>query len=88
MLGMALMRLLFQTISALLSFILLMALYPAVQERGQQELDSLFDDGHDQESRYLTLEDLDRLDYLPLVMKEVLRFACVGPLGKVLPSLP
>lgn len=65
-----------------------MALYPAVQERVQQELDSLFDDGHDQESRYLTLDDLERLDYLPLVMKEVLRFACVGPLGKVLPNLP
>lgn len=65
-----------------------MALYPAVQEHVQQELDSLFDDGHDQESRYLTLEDLERLDYMPLVMKEVLRFACVGPLGKVSPSFP
>ena len=59
-----------------------MALYPKVQERIQQELDSLVHNDHDEQSRYLSLRDVERLKYLPLVMKEVLRFACVGPLGQ------
>lgn len=65
-----------QTVSALLSFVMLMALHPHVQRRAQAEVDERLGD---------ELPDVDRIDNLPYVaavLKEVLRYAPVGPLGK------
>ena len=66
-----------ETVSALLSFVMLMALHPNVQRRAQEEIDSSV--GHGQPP---TLADTRHLEYLTCVMKEVLRFAPVGPLGR------
>ncbi|ETW75662.1 cytochrome P450 monooxygenase 5 [Heterobasidion irregulare TC 32-1] len=66
------------TVSALLSFVMLMALHPNVQRRAQEEIDSSV--GHGQPP---TLADTRHLEYLTCVMKEVLRFAPVGPLGSL-----
>ncbi|KAJ3566607.1 hypothetical protein NP233_g6886 [Leucocoprinus birnbaumii] len=64
------------TVSAVTSFILLMALYPEVQIRAQQEIDEIC--GQDQLPRTSQVEELD---YLQAVLKEVLRFAPVGNLA-------
>ncbi|ESK87633.1 cytochrome p450 [Moniliophthora roreri MCA 2997] len=59
------------TISALLSFILLMALYPTVQACAQAEIDGLGGEMPE-------VKDLERLEYLQAVLKEVLRYAPVA----------
>ncbi|KAG6836306.1 hypothetical protein H0H93_009279 [Arthromyces matolae] len=64
------------TVSALMSFIMLMALNPSVQAKAQAELDALFGSG-----QALRPSELKRLEYLPAVMKEVLRFAPVANLA-------
>ncbi|KAG5717253.1 O-methylsterigmatocystin oxidoreductase [Termitomyces sp. T112] len=64
------------TLSALLSFIMLMALYPSVQTKAQAELDAMVGKGH-----VFHLSDLSKLEYLPAVMKEVLRYAPVANLA-------
>lgn len=55
---------------------MLMALYPPVQSKAQAELDALAGKGH-----VLQPLDLSQLEYLPAVMKEVLRYAPVANLG-------
>ncbi|KAK2460279.1 hypothetical protein APHAL10511_007668 [Amanita phalloides] len=64
------------TVASVLSFILLMALYPDVQKRAQDEIDRVV--GKD---RLPNLDDQDELVYVGAVIKEVLRFAPVAPLG-------
>ncbi|KAF8231177.1 cytochrome P450 [Tricholoma matsutake] len=64
------------TVSATLSFIHLMALYPQVQDKVQAELDAVV--GHEHLPHP---SDLDRLTYLSAVVREVLRFAPVANLA-------
>ena len=65
-----------QTVASVLSFILLMTLYPDVQERAQDEIDRVI--GKD---RLPSIGDQDKLVYTGALIKEVLRFAPVAPLG-------
>ncbi|KDQ53720.1 hypothetical protein JAAARDRAFT_103521, partial [Jaapia argillacea MUCL 33604] len=64
------------TISALLSFVALMARHQDIQKRAQSEIDEVI--GRD---RLPELSDLPQFVYLLALMKEVLRFAPVGPLA-------
>ncbi|KAJ6500993.1 cytochrome P450 [Mycena vulgaris] len=59
------------TVSATLSFIMLMALHPAIQAQAQAEIDSITSGGP-------RVSDLSRLPYLTAVMKEVMRYAPVA----------
>jgi len=65
-----------QTVSALTTFFLVMALYPNVQSRAQAEIDRLISD------RLPTLDDCDSLPYITAIIKEVIRWGPVAPLGK------
>ncbi|KAF7369534.1 Cytochrome P450 [Mycena venus] len=62
------------TVSAIISFIMLMALHPSVQERAQCEIDSIL-------GRVPRLSDVYRLPYLLAVLKEVMRYAPVANLA-------
>ncbi|KAJ6452419.1 cytochrome P450 [Mycena sanguinolenta] len=62
------------TVSAIISFVMLMALHPAVQNQAQREIDSLVD-------RIPRVSDIERLLYLSAVLKEVMRYAPVGNLA-------
>ncbi|KIL57118.1 hypothetical protein M378DRAFT_16464 [Amanita muscaria Koide BX008] len=64
------------TVASVLSFILLMTLHPDVQKRAQEEIDRVV--GKD---RLPTIGDQDNLVYVGALIKEVLRFAPVAPLG-------
>ncbi|KAF8630710.1 hypothetical protein AX15_002762 [Amanita polypyramis BW_CC] len=64
------------TVASVLSFILLMALHPDIQKRAQDEIDRVV--GKD---RLPTIEDHEDLVYVGALIKEVLRFAPVAPLG-------
>lgn len=55
-----------------------MTVYPDVQKRAQQEIDTVI--GHD---RLPTLEDRDRLPYLRALCTEVLRWMPAAPLGEL-----
>lgn len=55
-----------------------MTVYPEVQKRAQQEIDSVI--GHD---RLPTLADRDRLPYLRALCTEVLRWMPAAPLGEL-----
>jgi hypothetical protein len=55
-----------------------MVLYPDVQKRAQSEIDRVI--GSD---RLPTFEDRDQLPYIEAVVKEVLRWQPVAPLGEV-----
>lgn len=65
-----------QTVAALTSFILLMVVFPAMQTRAQAEIDEVV--GKD---RLPSSEDEPRLPFVCALIKEVLRFAPVAPLG-------
>lgn len=69
-----------QTVSAELTFILAMGLWPAVQRKAQVELDAVV--GHD---RLPTYADVAHMPYLNAVYLEVLRWNQVVPLGAFLP---
>ncbi|KAJ7936986.1 cytochrome P450 [Mycena leptocephala] len=62
------------TVSALISFIMLMALHPFIQERAQEEIDSNF-------GRVPRVSEVYRLPYLLAVFKEVMRYAPVANLA-------
>ncbi|KXN87802.1 O-methylsterigmatocystin oxidoreductase [Leucoagaricus sp. SymC.cos] len=64
------------TVSAITSFILLMALHPEIQTRAQAEIDEIC--GQDQ---FPNTSQLELFTYLQAVLKEVLRFAPVGNLA-------
>lgn len=59
------------------SFVLFMVLYPDVQQRAQAEIDEVV--GRD---RLPSPDDGPNLPYVSAVIKEVLRYAPVVPLGK------
>ncbi|KAJ7757069.1 cytochrome P450 [Mycena metata] len=65
------------TTSAIASFFLLMSTHPEIQKEAQDEIDRVI--GRDQ--RLITLEDQKALPYVSAVLKEVLRWAPVAPLG-------
>ncbi|KAJ7031601.1 cytochrome P450 [Mycena alexandri] len=65
------------TTSAIASFFLLMSTHPEIQKEAQDEIDRVI--GRDQ--RLPTLEDQKALPYVSAVLKEVLRWAPVAPLG-------
>lgn len=62
--------------SAMTSFFLLMSLYPDVQKRAQAEVDQVV--GRD---RLPTLDDQNALVYISALIKEVIRWGPVAPLG-------
>jgi len=64
------------TVSAMTSFFLLMSLYPDVQKRAQAEVDQVV--GRD---RLPTLDDQNALVYISALIKEVIRWGPVAPLG-------
>ncbi|TDL20083.1 cytochrome P450 [Rickenella mellea] len=64
------------TVSALYGFYLAMVLNPEVQKRGQAELDAVV--GLDRLPSY---EDRSRLPYIEAIVKEVLRWNPVAPMG-------
>lgn len=65
-----------QTAAALSVFILAMRLYPNVMKRAQAEIDDVV--GRD---RLPTFADRENLPYIRAIVKEVLRWRPVGPLG-------
>jgi len=64
------------TPSALKSFVMAMVLYPDVQKKAQNELDHVI--GND---RLPTFADRSSLPYMNALVKELLRWAPVGPMG-------
>jgi cytochrome P450 len=64
------------TVSSMASFVLAMALFPDVQKKAQAEIDAVI--GH---SRLPTFADRSGLPYIDAVVKEVLRWHPVAPLG-------
>ena len=58
------------------AFVLAMALYPDVQDNAHAELDAVVGRG-----RLPTIEDRTSLPYLNAVVKELLRWHIVAPLG-------
>ncbi|KAJ7135500.1 cytochrome P450 [Mycena crocata] len=65
------------TTSAIASFFLLMSLHPDIQKQAQAEIDQVV--GRD--ARLLTVDDQKSLPYVTAVLKEILRWAPVAPLG-------
>lgn len=65
------------TLSAVLTFILAMMHYPEVQRKAQAELDRVLH----HEGRLPGYEDQPDLPYITAVMKEVLRWKPVAPMG-------
>ncbi|KAJ3732139.1 cytochrome P450 [Lentinula guzmanii] len=64
------------TSSVLPTFLLAMALYPDVQRRAQSEIDNIV--GKD---RFPTFEDRHKLPYVQAIVREVLRWRPIGPIG-------
>lgn len=56
-----------------------MVLYPEVQARARAEIDSMLKDG----DRLPELSDKDSMPYMNCVIKEVLRWQSIAPLGKL-----
>ena len=65
-----------QTVSTIQCLFLAMALYPEVQKKAQEELDNVI--GND---RLPEFSDRDSLPYINAVVKELLRWNPVLPLG-------
>ncbi|KAL5514754.1 hypothetical protein ACEPAG_2070 [Sanghuangporus baumii] len=64
------------TVSAMLTFLLAMVLYPDVQKRAQEELDRVVG-----KNNLPSLDDLPNLPYVEAICKECLRWQAVGPFG-------
>ncbi|KAL5520727.1 hypothetical protein ACEPAF_2729 [Sanghuangporus sanghuang] len=64
------------TVSALLTFILAMVLYPETMRRGQEELDRVIG-----RNTLPTMDDKANLPYITAICKEVLRYQPVTPLA-------
>ncbi|KAL5481175.1 hypothetical protein ACEPAI_10116 [Sanghuangporus weigelae] len=64
------------TVSSLSSFFLVMMMYPEIQRKAQEEIDRVI--GSD---RLPSFKDRDDLPYVDAVVKEVLRWHPVGPMG-------
>ena len=65
-----------QTVSATLTFVYAMMLRPDVQRKAQAELDRVIKPGH-----LPTLEDEKSLPFTSAIIKEVLRWKPVAPIG-------
>ncbi|KAF9461984.1 cytochrome P450 [Collybia nuda] len=63
------------TVSALTAFFLLMTLYPDIQKKAQNEIDRTIGE------RLPTPEDFSSMPYLSAMLKEILRWGPVAPLG-------
>ncbi|KAI0086252.1 cytochrome P450 [Irpex rosettiformis] len=64
------------TVSSMHTFILAMTLYPEVQKRAQAEIDLVVGN-----ERLPSFEDRAQLPFVEALIKEVLRWRCVAPLG-------
>ncbi|CAE6403113.1 unnamed protein product [Rhizoctonia solani] len=64
------------SVSALVTFVLAMVLFPETQTKAQQEIDSITG-----KNRLPTLKDRPRLPYVERLISEVLRWQPVSPLG-------
>ncbi|KAJ7859589.1 cytochrome P450 [Mycena leptocephala] len=64
------------TTSAIATFFLLMSTHPDIQKQAQDEIDHIV--GRD---RLLTIDDQKALPYVTALLKEILRWAPVAPLG-------
>ncbi|EUC65084.1 cytochrome P450 family protein, partial [Rhizoctonia solani AG-3 Rhs1AP] len=71
------------TVNTLLMFFSAMVLYPEVQKKAQEELDSVIGN-----TRLPTIEDRDQLRYIEMIMQETFRWAPVSALGKNMDYLP
>jgi cytochrome P450 len=71
-----------QTVSAIYAFFLAMNLFPEVQRKAQTEIDAVVG-----LERLPTLEDRPRLPYINALVKEVLRWNTVAPLGEYMGAL-
>ena len=67
-----------QAVSTMISFFLVLALFPQVQRRAQAELDVVV--GRD---RLPTLDDKQRLPYIEALCKELMRWQMVTPIGTI-----
>jgi len=67
-----------QTISAVQSFFLAMALYPEVQKKAQMEIDAVIGN-----NRLPEFSDRDALPYTNAIVKEAMRWQLVTPLGSL-----
>jgi len=65
-----------QTVSTIMSFFVAMLLYPDIQKKAQNELDSAIG-----RERLPSFEDRPRLPFIDAVCKEILRWRPVAPLG-------
>jgi cytochrome P450 len=65
-----------QTVAVLSTFFLAMALYPDVQATAQAEIDKVLTKG-----RMPQLSDRASLPYVECLMREVMRWNPIGPLG-------
>ncbi|KAL4908215.1 hypothetical protein BDW74DRAFT_188399 [Aspergillus multicolor] len=65
------------TVSALSCFFLAVALHPDVQRKAQEELDRVIDTT----TRLPTFEDRPQLPYIDAIVKEILRWHPVAPMG-------
>ncbi|KAG8689410.1 hypothetical protein FRC11_002719 [Ceratobasidium sp. 423] len=65
------------TVGQLVIFFLAMVLYPEVQKKAQEELDSVVGD-----SRLPTIEDRTQLVYIERILQETFRWGPIGPLGR------
>ncbi|KAF8908373.1 cytochrome P450 [Mucidula mucida] len=64
------------TVSVMTSFFYLMAVYPDVQKRAQAEIENTLGAGH-----LPTLDDRDAMPFVRALIKEVIRWGPVAPLG-------
>ena len=64
-------------VSATITFFLAMSLYPEVQAKAQREIDQVIGT-----NRLPSYKDRSSLPYLTALIKEVLRWNPVAPLGK------
>ena len=67
-----------KTVSTMISFFLVLTLFPEVQRRAQAELDIVV--GRD---RLPTFDDRPRLPYIEALCKELMRWQMVTPIGTV-----
>ncbi|QRW09454.1 cytochrome P450 family protein [Ceratobasidium sp. AG-Ba] len=65
-----------KTVASMATFLLAMVLYPQVQKRAQAELDAVLG-----EDRLPELRDRERLPYISSMLKEIMRWFSVVPLG-------
>ncbi|KAJ7224125.1 cytochrome P450 [Mycena pura] len=64
------------TVASIEVFLLAMLLFPAVQAKAQEEIDSVVG-----QSRLPGFEDYDALPYVQALIKEVTRWRCIAPTG-------